>query len=327
MTYKPFVESVYVAHGKNGITAELLAYSVNAHGDKLATFKLTFHRYVAEQFLKHRMFSLNANSSRAMSVPKMNQWIEDNPAVPVFWGAQQKGMSPKEECNNSVDLCYGNSASREELWDYAQEHAIGMAIEYWNAGYHQQIPNRLTHAFQMCTYICTATEFDNFFNLRLHDEAAQDEIKILAGCMKECLDNSEPEHFMFIPYKWHIPYVTRYEIFINSLEDSLILSAARCAIVSYNNHTTDEPLPLEKAKLIYSKLIEDTNPHYTPLEHSARIETREEQASKNWVEECFKYSEAFQPSHMNLLLEKLNYYANLKGWLSNRYCIEKGLSK
>lgn len=330
MPYKPFKESVYhVVDDKSGISAELLAYSINDSGDKIATFKLVFHRYVAEQFLKHRMFSCNATSSRAMSVPKMNEWIENNTAMPVFWGAQQKGMSPKNECVNLIGTSDTYWKRRAEHWINARDSAILFASDYWDAGYHQQIPNRLTHAFQMASYIVTATEFDNFFNLRLHDDAAQDEIKILAKCMKECLDNAKPNtiaSYMFHP-GWHMPYVTAYERVKYDLKDCLIISAARCAIVSYNNHTTDEPLPLEKAKLIYSKLIEDTNPHYTPLEHAARIETIEE----NELVRCMQVAACMKIGPYKGISKakqrQLIFYANLRGWLSNRYCIENNLEK
>ena len=253
-----------IVKGKAGIEAEVLLKSEGTHSN-IVTLRVRFPRFVAEQFLKHRMFSCNAVSSRAMSVPKMNQWILNNTADPIFWGAQKKGMQPDVEHSQLLQDSEGygtyiglEDTTPEEAWYDARNFAMCMAKAYWDAGYHQQIPNRLTHAFQMAEYIVTATDFDNFFNLRLHDKAAQSEITELARCMKEAIDKAP---FTGLYKGWHIPYVTDDELLTLELDDLLKVSAARCAIISYNNHDSDELLSVEKAKKIYNHLMNDTNPH------------------------------------------------------------------
>ena len=190
--------SLITVNGGNHIQAELLAYTKGVYSP-IATFRVRFHRYVAEQFLKHRMFSCNAISSRAMSVPKMNARIDKYPAIPLFWGAQEKGMQPNQECNNKIEDVWlpGNydqvNLSREDAWDEMRNSFCLWAEDYWDADYHQQIPNRLTHPFQMTEYIVTSTDWSNSFNLRLHDDGAQAEINELARCMEACLDDVEPQ--------------------------------------------------------------------------------------------------------------------------------------
>lgn len=269
--------SLIIVDGKNHIQAELLAYTKGVYSP-IATFRVRFHRYVAEQFLKHRMFSCNAISSRAMTVPKMNDWVDKYPAVPLFWGARQKGMQPSEECRHSVDVpiinkkeytCEFSCELPDTTWHAAKDIATFISDQYWQAGYHQQIPNRLTHPFQMAEYIVTATDWDNFFNLRLHDDAAQSEITELARCMKECFDRCKPQEGYFLKRGnfniWHLPMIKEEEINTHFSNDLLILSAARCAVISYNNHDTGELMGIDQAKKIYNHLLSDTNPHYTPV--------------------------------------------------------------
>ena len=251
-----------------------------------------------------------------MSVPKMNKWIEDNPATPLFWGAQKKGMQPVEECKNqipiSTKLFKEYNIDREELWEMAQENACLTAKKYWDAGYHQQIPNRLTHAFQMAEYIVTATDWDNFFALRLHDDAAQSEIKELARCMKEALETA----VMCAPRSgWHLPYVSNEDLEMHGLRKCKILSAARCCVISYNNHETDQPMSLEKAEKLFNHLVTDTNPHYTPLEHQARVLTVTEAI------ECLRASSAFAHGPASKA-RQCWYYANFAHWVSQRYELE-----
>lgn len=325
-----------IIRGQGGIEAEILAYTDNPDtGKPIITFRLKFHRYVVEQFLKHRVMSCNANSSRAMSVPKMNQWILDNPANPIFWGAQKKGMQPDtghnallsdiDEYSNYIDL---NGMTNEEAWEDAKTHVMARALAYWEAGYHQQIPNRLTHCFQMANYIVTATEFDNFFNLRLHDKAAQSEISELARCMKLAIDSYTPQR----PIKkngqhWHLPYILQSEIEALELDDLLILSSARCAIVSYNNHNTENLLSLDSAKKIYNHLINDNNPHLTPMEHQARIETLEESQLREKLTNFIKLQKREDSTTFNEIydqkLSQLNFYANFDRWVSHRYIKER----
>jgi len=307
-----------VKHQNSGIEAEVLCKSKSDYGPDLVTLRIRFPRFVAEQFLKHRMFSCNAVSSRAMSVPKMNNWILGHTSEPIFWGAQKKGMQPDQKCDNLLkDVeAFGyyldlEGITPEEAWYEARNFAMAMAQAYWNAGYHQQIPNRLTHAFQMAEYIVTATDFENFFNLRLRDKAAQSEINKLADVMNQAIELSD---YIGLYEGWHLPYVTEEEKQSLSVEDLRVVSAARCAIISYNNHDTDQLLSVDKAYKIYNHLINDTNPHYTPMEHQAKALTSVENIKVGFMKSMAE--------DVNYPTKSLGYFANLKGWKSQRYLLE-----
>lgn len=274
--------------GKGGTSAKIVADSISSvDGTPLTTFELEFHRFILPEFNTHRAISKNAASSRAIPVTKMLEHVRNNPAMPIHWGKNQQGMQANEECNEPVlDLdwrCGAGSSlniSREGAWKTASELAATMADSFNRAGYHKQIVNRLTEPFQMIKVVATATEWDNFFWLRLHKDA-QPEIAELARCMWEAMQQSEPE--VLSPGEWHTPYINHFDrpdgefgiaygIFGGdgveqylTLDEALKVSASCCAQVSYRKNDDS----LEKADDIYNKLISGERIHASPFEHQA----------------------------------------------------------
>lgn len=321
-----------VVKGKNGIEAEVVLGTKSnvIEAPPIYTIRIKFHRYVAEQLLKHRMFSCCANSSRAMTVPKMNANINEGMAMPIFWGAQQKGMQPSQEHNQHLTGDYdmydlmttfcasnGVGVSAEQAWEEVGNFAMTYAHAMWDAGYHQQIPNRLTHPFQMAEYIITATDFENFFNLRLKDCNAQAEINELARCMKEAISGYIPKPAQ---EGWHLPYITNDDLFVHGVDNCLRLSAARCAVISYNNHRTGKPMEMEAANRIYTHLLEDSNPHYTPLEMQARVLTKEEYKMVISTQQdlVYNYLGKIPTGMLKKKVKQQQYFGNLNYWISQR---------
>jgi hypothetical protein len=107
--------------------------------------------------------------------------------------------------------------------------------------------------------VVTATEWDNFFKLRLHP-AAQPEMQELARCMKEAIDKVIPDNLGY--NQWHLPYIKPEERAQYGLTVLRDMSAGRCARVSYDNiHSDKDPEQLAR------QLMEDG--HMTPFEHQA----------------------------------------------------------
>jgi len=227
--------------GKGGISATIVADSVSEAGKRITTFELEYPRFIHAELLTHRLLSRNAASSRAIPVNKMIEHVEENTAMPIHWGKNQKGMQANNECNSIIGEC-----SREQLWRNAAWCATDIADAFATAGYHKQIVNRLLEPFQFIKVVCTATEYDNFFWLRKHPDA-QPEIAELARVMWEAREQSEP--MLLKAGEWHVPYVDRsnlgYTIPVDgdyengrinlSIEDALKISASCCAQVSYRS--------------------------------------------------------------------------------------------
>lgn len=269
------------------IEARVVKDSISENGVRLVTIEGTMHRFVLAEMNKHRMLSQSAQSSRAVPVEKMLKLVREHPAMPVHWGANQRGMRADEQCeqtvllgaNDTVTDNYGPYVFREEAWRNAAAEAAQSAENFSNAGYHKQIVNRLLEPFLWQKIVITGTEWDNFFNLRLHVDA-QPEIRQFAMAIKDAMNKSTPQILRDSSKQWHLPYVevekwspaggfaavTDSGEFLPDIETAKKYSAARCATTSYRT----EGVSVAKALQIYELLVESSPWHAVPLEHVAR---------------------------------------------------------
>ena len=67
------------------ISAEIVADSVNEHGNRITTMLLTYPRFIHGEVLTHRMFSRNSASSRAIPFEKMYKMVAEDPFIPIAW--------------------------------------------------------------------------------------------------------------------------------------------------------------------------------------------------------------------------------------------------
>lgn len=263
------------------ITAKIIAHSVAPNGQQIVTFELEYQRFIHSELMTHRLFSRNAASSRAIPVATIIAQVRDNPAMPIHWGLNQPGM----QAANTLSKVLTTSA--KFVWKQAANSAAFFAEQLVKIGLHKQATNRILEPFQTMKTVMTATCMDNFFWLRNHEDA-QPEIRELARLMWEALQKSTP--FELKPGEWHVPYVdvyrdfegvllygtrtskadvgSRVSTFIpyeNGLEDALKVSSSCCAQVSYRK--LDETL--EKAYMVYNRLVESEPVHASPFEHSA----------------------------------------------------------
>ena len=167
-------------------------------------------------------------------------------------------------------------------WFESANAAAAYAEELLSYDIHKQIVNRVLEPYMWAHTIVTSTEWDNFFNLRISDDA-QPEIQQLAICMKEAMDKSTPKETMH-----HLPYIT-YEEMLDSMDkdnnDNLYryfahISAARCARVSYLNHDQSQP-DINRDIALANKLLEAK--HLSPFENQAFALPDPNQPSNNFV--------------------------------------------
>lgn len=244
------------------IKAKIIADSISAiNGKRITTFELEYPRFIHSELMTHRLFSRNAMSSRAVPIQKMIDQVLDNPARPIHWGQNQSGMQANKE------LVGRNKEYAQILWHKASEVVSDIAEEMEECLTHKQIVNRILEPFQLMKTVLTATEFDNFFWLRCH-ENAQPEIKELAERIYEQLEWNKCLTIELDVGDWHTPY---YEAGYwlqddeTPLEDALAISSSCCAQVSYR--LLDDTI--EKARKVYQRLVESTPVHASPFEHQA----------------------------------------------------------
>lgn len=229
--------------------------SVNPGLDRLTTLEVTYPRFVHAEMLTHRMFSRNSSSSRAIPIAKLIQRVKEDPAGPIWWGKNQKGMKAEKELKGlELELA-------QSTWLAARDSAVVYAEGMETIGVHKQIVNRIIEPWMWITVIITATEWTNFFNLRCHPDA-QPEIRHIAEMMEEARQDSVPQGLKI--GEWHIPYLVEDDM-DRPTGELLGLSAARCARVSYLTH--DGEHNPKRDLIIYHHLA--TNGHWSPLEHQA----------------------------------------------------------
>lgn len=311
------------------ISAKTILRSRNtAAPDKvLSTLLLRYPRWIHAEQRTHRVIPLeegldfleptpslmadpnlsrNAASSRAIPVKKLIKDVIDDPAIPLFWGKNQRGMQAVEENCAPVmldvpgvppfegDTTLGEFTN-EEAWLQAMHSAIKFAEAFDAAGYHKQIVNRLLEPFSHITVLVSATEWDNFLELRDHPDA-EPHIQMLAREIRKCLEDESTIQDLE-PGGWHLPFITeedkrsviewddgeenrractqgwvaRNQWAWYGLSKLKKLSVARCASTSYK--TVDGfDMTLEKAIALHDKLVGSTPIHASPAEHVAQAD-------------------------------------------------------
>lgn len=254
------------------IETKIVADSIAPSGVRLTTFVLTYPRFIHAEVMTHRMFSRNASSSRAIPVKKQIQMVIDNPAIPLAFTKNKAGMQGGEALSGDEHEAAVNA------WLEARDCAVTMANELAALEVHKQYANRILEPFAHITVVCTATDYSNFFALRVH-EAAQPEIHELAKQMYELYSSNEPKELS--EGEIHLPFISDVERSSCKLEVLVKMSVARCARVSYLNHEGKTPTLDEDLKL-YDRLVGSAPIHASPAEHQAHAETDPELRSGNF---------------------------------------------
>lgn len=242
-----------------GTRASVILDSISPRGIRLTTLEVTLHRFVLAELNTHRVFSRNSASSRAIPFSKQVARIAANPAIPVEWASEQKGMQGGEELAPMVQ------SLATTTWLAARNAAMKHASDLADLGVHKSIVNRLLEPFMWHTVIITSTEWDGFWDQRC-SPLAQPEIRVAAEAMKEVYDASEPTPVGM--GEWHLPYVDAQDRAVMSdIEVLKKVSTARCARVSYLTH--DGERSIEKDLDLFWRLAKADPMHASPMEHVA----------------------------------------------------------
>lgn len=269
------------------IEVYIIEDTMDTHGRRITTMLLRYPRFIHSEFMTHRMFSRNASSSRAIPFKTQKKAIWNDPATFVSWGANQKGMQAGEELKGWRRWLaqFSWSLGLWVLWPVAWLMEL--------SGVHKQVINRMLEPWSHISVLVTATEWENFFTLR-RDAAAQPEIKALADQMFEALEHSFPK-----VRSYHLPFIRNHERDLSG-HTQLMISAARCARLSYTTHGGVKIDTVQNDLILAERLL--SSKHMSPFEHQAK--TIEHKG--------------------NLKSKKLaaNWRANFFGWESFRYDIE-----
>lgn len=230
------------------IEAKILADSIH-NGKRITSMQIKAPKFIDAQFEKHRLISSNSSSDRAIPFHKL---CEADYFVPKDVRANEAGMQGTDNVANGDLLEFQNSI--KDIREYTV-----YKLSQFDGLVHKQHLNRYLLGFTMQDKVITATEWDNFFALRLHS-AADPVIYELALKMSEALQGSNPKELEY--GEWHLPYVDNYD----NLNIAIKCSVARCARVSYKTHDNKEP-SIERDVALYKMLLDSK--HLSCFEHQA----------------------------------------------------------
>lgn len=298
----------------SGPHAEILADSISPDGVRLTTFKVICHRYVLAEFNTHRTLSRNSASSRAIPLAKQVAKVRTDPAVPLVWPAERKGMQGGEP------LAARDQDTAQSIWQVDRETSSMHAEALGNLGLHKSVVNRLLEPHLWHTIVCTATAWENFFAQRC-SPLAQPEIKAVADLMQEAYRSHQPKSL--IEGEWHLPFIDgtdwsalskRSPLGVSMYPEMIKISAARCARTSYE--TQDGTRDLDEDLDLYDRLVTATPPHWSPLEHVATPWPANRQRESLWIP-----SRSGNPMHL-VQVDHLPKVGNLLAWRSQRTTVE-----
>ena len=294
------------------IKAEVVADSISHRGYRMTTMVIEYPRFVLAELNTHRMLSKNSASSRAIPVSAMHNQICNAPAGPVHWGRNQSGMQAETEIESNVQL------AANAVWQLAMQDAIKYSKELADLGVHKQISNRITEPWMTMRTVISGTEWNNLWWLRCHRDA-QPEFQVLANRMEEAYDSSIPQ--FLDSGEWHLPFVSAIRCedsgtlhyYVGdeevSLEDAKLVSVSCCAQVSYRK--TDDSL--DKARKIFSQLIESEPVHASPVEHQC--------TPMDLDTYCNYEPETWEPGVTHVSANGDLWSGNLRGWIQYRKTI------
>lgn len=266
------------------IGAKIIADSKNIFGDRLTSVIGEFPRIVLAEFNTHKMISKNSASSRAIPHEKMMKRLKNDPFYPIRWMINHKGMQGKHF------FSYEESIVLRNIWNDHRWVAMEAAEKLNHCSLTKQVTNRLLEPFMWHKVLASATEWQNFFALRNHDEA---EIHIAEFARIFMLAYNDSNPTILKPGDWHLPFGDNIdeeqmqsavgyamdgseeseETFLQNCKDWKIkIVGARCARTSYNNFDGDSDYIKDFER--HDSLIEQG--HWSPLEHPAQSMDEEE---------------------------------------------------
>lgn len=261
----------------NKVSVEILADSVNREtGDRITTFLLNRFPYcLLQEPATHRKLSgsclseplgfdwncfgkdvsRNTASTRAVPIAKIISSLREDPYLPQ-WTGHQPGMVGKDcfSASEKADL------DKESI--AAMERAIVFVLQLQDKGVSKQDANRYLVPWLRIPILVTATEWDNFFDLRTKEDV-QPVLREIAIEMREHKERSRPQ--VLNPYDWHLPFAGQWQS-ASTLLDKLKVATARSARLSYLAHDCST-ISIERDYRLHDDLLRSR--HLSPFEHSA----------------------------------------------------------
>lgn len=246
----------------NNVSAKvgIIADSV-FEGVRNTTWKAVYWRAMHGELKTHRDLTTNSSSSRARPSKVVRKQVLTDPAGPLEWLSNQKGMTGGEP------LTPIKAALANFLWfQVGAKFNAGLSWCLEELGVHKQFSNRCLEPWEYIHTLISATETDNFFYLR-DEPSAQPEMQQIARLMKSSRQNSVPRKLS--DGEWHLPFITDEERETLTIEEQIICSTARSARTTFADFDGSKP-SLDRDIGTYNKLVGVEPKHMSPSEHPSQ---------------------------------------------------------
>lgn len=267
--------------------------SLGLSAERLSTIVARFPRPVLAEVNTHRVFSRNSASSRARSIKTTIRDVMEIPYIPLFT-INQKGMGGEYASAEVRDLAIVTwlqardaavayvlrlllggltpSGADHEIATNYEELVDLYYAEVYNAeepnpaalSIHKQNVNRLLEPFSWHEAVITSSYWDNFLDLRNHDEA-QPEIHAMAALVDAALRASTPAETWI-----HLPFIASEDVPSNAhyfaeIYPVALRSSTECAQISFRDKSNAVRATATTA--LGERLLESK--HFSPFEHVA----------------------------------------------------------
>lgn len=344
-------------------SARVIADSFYTRNDvdfRIVTMVIVLYRGVLAEFNTHRMLSRNSASSRAIPVREQLRALARATFFPTSFGTAIPKMNagPALEGDNlDKAIAVWGDAAMSQMWyalclttspEYVEREwekwcldvnddfmafvlDVADRIEDKKHPIHREpmlnvtkgLTNRLLEPFLYHEIIVTATEWENFFNLRT-DKNAQEEIRTVATQMKEAYEASTPVRLK--EGEWHLPFIQDDEKEWAKANPELAVKAvtARCARVSYLAFGSES----KKPDLVKDFALADSlkgNGHMSPYEHPVRRFTEDEWLFVEDAVQALKTSlhrPNVNPLFARHQMRSLEFAGNVRGFVQARLEID-----
>ncbi len=298
-----------ISYGDGKEWARVVLDSVGPHGVRVVTVEARYWHAIHAQVMTHRAIAKSSASNRAIpfyrevrcpvcsvtpardvcpecgdtgfiTSPTCNYAaIDNNPFVPEFLHGEQPGMQSGEP------LSPGDAYHAAKIIAEMRDYCLNKCLTLHELGLHKSLINYYLTPHAYATVLMTATEWANFFRLRIHPKAEKHFDKV-ARLIREAIRRSEPQQL--VVGEWHTPYIRPEELcnlrhHLGFVRDTYergvnMISAGRCARLSYLTHDgkRDFGADIDLCKrLIDPKHDDGTDDdaiHASALEHTVRCE-------------------------------------------------------
>ena len=143
----------------NKINATIVADSI-CNKNRITSMILTIPQIVVKELLRHRMFSFSSSSIRAIPFKKVIGDTKEHMFIPLAFQRHHSGMQGTEYLS-------GKEAEKaKQQWIETGMKACDEAERLYNLEVTKQMCSRIIEPFGYAKILITATEFENFFELR-----------------------------------------------------------------------------------------------------------------------------------------------------------------